>query len=299
MSSSQSSKSGKGTKGGKGSKGKFLSWESAFECDSFSSALTFPAGILFFSGGGLAKSGADHPETEVEAEAQKGPNPYATPKRESPKKNADTSSERKRYKIDFGVTTPKRNAMQLRGMPLKGGLLSFFFRSSEASGENSQPFVLNLFKRLERDPELMKDELGIALIGSRVDDNGDHLPASDEYPESVWHLCITREEDVGSMESWLNTVKARLNKNDIANDKTIFKYSPLFDIGSYGTKAKPKLLEEVISRDQLVEFVRALHNLDLPHNRADNFETVPFHLYFKDPKAAKSAVKDYYEDSSF
>lgn len=177
---------------------------------------------------------------------------------------------------------------------MKHGLLAFFIQKSISSGATEQPYVRGLLSKLQRYPYFRLQELGIVLIGSRVDDNQDPIPANSAYPESKWSLFIAKQSDVGSMEEWLEAVCNRLNEDDIVNDKKIFAYSPMFTVSSYGTGTEPKLLDSAVSEDEILDMVIALHNLDEAHSRADDFKSVPFAHYFTDPEQGKDLLKEHF-----
>lgn len=222
------------------------------------------------------------------------PSDQAKIKRQPSKKPA--SVERKRFKIEMSISAPNKSAWQIKGVKILNGLLGFYIQKSVSAGASEQPYVRGLLSKLQRYPYFRLQEMGILFIGSRVDDNGEPIPGNMAYPESKWSLFIAKESDVGSIEEWLEAVCNRLNEDDIVNDKKIFAYSPVFTVSSYGTGIKPKLLENVVRADEILDMVIALHNLDEAQNRENDFENVDFSLYFADAEEAKKEMADHYSE---
>ena len=140
-------------------------------------------------------------------------------------------------------------------------------------------------------------ELGISWIASRKGNDGELLPATMAVPESEWSVFISREEDVGSVATWMYTVCDRLNEDGIAADTTLFKYKVAFTVTSFGSPQKQgrvKKFQEMVTDADAVDIVVGIHDLNNPHNRGKAMDSIDSTQYFETQKIGIDLVTDHF-----
>ena len=94
-----------------------------------------------------------------------------------------------------------------------------------------------------------------------------------------WCMFVSREEDVGTLEEWLETVEQCLNSSTISENKEIFKWKVTFACTSWGNQTTIRCLQDVILNSEVAQIVTAIHELTKPKNRI-NITELPLRDYF-------------------
>jgi hypothetical protein len=206
--------------------------------------------------------------------------------------NQKSASPRKKYKVSsLAVAQPNKKAWQIKGESLRGGLLCFYLQKSIATGQNQQPFIRNLIQRLQKEQELRLAEMGIIFFASRRGPDGEALLSNPDQ-DDAWTLFLSRGEDVGSLQDWLDVVESRLNEDDLSENKNVFKWPVCFSVTSWGQHKQVRCLQDVIIDTDVGRIVTGLQDLTKPKNRI-NLTKLPIEDYFHSKDEGMDIIKDY------
>jgi hypothetical protein len=184
----------------------------------------------------------------------------------------------KKQKVSAIVSQPSKNAWQLKGESLQGDFVCFFLQKSLASKLNQQPFIRNLLVRLQKNEELRLGDMGILFFATRRALDNEAMPSAPNQDDR-WCMFLSREENVGTIGDWLETVEARLNDPTVSDNKDIFRWKVTFTCTSWGNHTTVRCLQDVILDNDVARIVTAIHDLTQPKNRM-NMESLPLQNYF-------------------
>jgi hypothetical protein len=184
----------------------------------------------------------------------------------------------KKLKVSTVINQVPRSAWQIKGETLRGGFLCFFLQKSLASKLNQQPFIRQLLVRLQKDEQLRLTDMGILFFATRRGPDGQALPSAPNQDDG-WCMFLSREQDVGTIGEWLETVEERLNHTTVSENKDIFRWKVTFTCTSWGNQTMVRCLQDVIPDNDVARITTAIHDLTKPKNRM-NMENLPLRDYF-------------------
>jgi hypothetical protein len=174
---------------------------------------------------------------------------------------------------------------------LVGNFLCFYIQKSIASKKNEQPFIRNLLVRLQNDDKLRVEEMGIIFFSTRRGPDDQALPAGPTQDDG-WCMFVSRQEDVGSLQDWLETVEQRLNDTEVSDNKDIFRRKVTFSCTSWGNHTNTRCLQDVIIDSDVARMVTGIYDLTKPKNRM-NITNLPLQTYFHTKDEGVRIVQQY------
>lgn len=240
------------------------------------------------------KSHTGKSESEVTDKKESPEQGSGLKKRNSRGKNNRNSADGKRFKITTRVGQANHRAWQIRGFKIQNGMNGCYFKKSLSTGLDEEPYLKEFYSKVERYEELREEDLGIAYTGVRADSDGNLIPASQNHPGSEWTIFISFEKDVGTIQDWLDVVCKRMNKDDIAANKDLFKWKVAFTVTGWGDETKHPKLHEVMAIENVVELVVGLHQIENSSNLNKDMDKLDLSKYFSSHKDGKSAIEDYF-----